>query len=164
MKTTAIPAQITTVEDKIAGNLNLTQLLLLLAPLFLSIFVFAVLPEKMAFNKYKIVFIVFSFIICFALCLRVKERIVLTWLGLLIFYYFRPHLYVFNKNSSYLREEKHVKKEKAEKPALTSPKQKNTAGSLSVIKLVQLENLFRLRNKKIVIKFKNKRRLALNRF
>ena len=34
MRTTVVPAQVTTVEDKIAGNLGLSQLLLLTLPVF----------------------------------------------------------------------------------------------------------------------------------
>jgi hypothetical protein len=36
MRTRVIPAQITTVEDRIAGNLNLTQILLLMIPVILG--------------------------------------------------------------------------------------------------------------------------------
>jgi hypothetical protein len=39
MRTTVIPAQITTVEDRIAANLNLTQIILLLASLFVATFI-----------------------------------------------------------------------------------------------------------------------------
>ena len=42
MRTTVIPAQITTVEDKIAGSLNLTQILILMIPVFWATIVYAV--------------------------------------------------------------------------------------------------------------------------
>lgn len=103
MRTTVIPAQITTVEDKIAGNLNLTQIILLLASLFITTFIYAVLPQKLSFTVYKIPLIVVSFMICLTLALRVKGRVVLNWIFLLAGYYFRPRCYVFNKNDSYLR-------------------------------------------------------------
>lgn len=104
MRTTAIPAQITTVEDKIAGNLNLTQIMLLLAPVFLSTFIYAVLPERLHFTPYKIALIATSFITFVFLSLRIKERVVLNWLIVLVSYWARPHLYLFNKNDLYLRD------------------------------------------------------------
>jgi len=44
MKTTTVPAQVTTVEDRLAGNLSLTQLLLLVCPVFVSCLIYVVFP------------------------------------------------------------------------------------------------------------------------
>ncbi len=123
MKTTVIPAQITTVEDKIAGNLNLTQIILLLSSLFVGTFVYTVLPNKMQFTAYKIPFIIFEFVLFAGLAIRIKGRIVLQWLIVLIRYRMRPRIYVFNKNELYLRDiEKRGKK--SAKDALSLSKQK----------------------------------------
>lgn len=104
MRTTVIPAQITTVEDKIAGNLNLTQIVLLLLALISAVFMYAVLPPKATFQIYKIPFIVLSMLTFSTLALRVKNRVILNWLILLASYYFRPAFYVANKNDLYLRD------------------------------------------------------------
>lgn len=104
MRTTVIPAQITTVEDKIAGNFNLTQILLLLASLFIAVFVYAVLPAKLQFSIYKIPLIIIEFLTCCTLASRVKGRVVLSWLFILAAYYFRPGFYVSDKNDNYLRD------------------------------------------------------------
>jgi hypothetical protein len=53
MKTTIIPAQITTVEDKIAGNLSFAQILLFLAALFLGTYL---RPRFYIFNKNDILY------------------------------------------------------------------------------------------------------------
>ena len=53
MKVRSIPAQITTVEDKIAGNLNLTQILLLMIPVFWLMIVYTIFPPYMEFSVYK---------------------------------------------------------------------------------------------------------------
>ncbi len=166
MKTNPIPAQVTTVEDKIAANLSLTQLILLLAPLFISVFVFAVLPERMYFSLYKIILIILSLIIFLTLAIRVKERIVLTWLILLVAYYLRPHLFLFDKNDDYLRKEKHPPDDEIEKTASRQPipAKKEKKNHLSILNLIQLENLMNARNTRMSIKFSQKRRLRLNRF
>ena len=166
MKTNPIPAQVTTVEDKIAANLSLAQLILLLAPLFISVFLFAVLPERMYFNLYKIVLMALSLIIFSVLAIRVKERIVLTWLILLVAYYLRPHLFVFDKNDDYLRKDKPQPDNKVKKAASNqqNPVKKEKKNPLSVLNLIQLENLLNARNTKMSIKFSQKRRLKLNHF
>lgn len=104
MRTTVIPAQITTIEDKIAGNLNLTQIVLLLMSLFSAVLIYAVLPQKVSFTLYKIPLIVISMLTFCVLALRVKNRVVLNWLVLFASYYFRPTFYIANKNDLYLRD------------------------------------------------------------
>lgn len=104
MRTTSIPAQITTVEDKIAGNLNLTQIILLLAPILLSTFLYAAIPVRLQFTPYKVPLIAVTFLLFFTLSLRIKERVVLNWIIILASYWFRPHRYSFNKNDLYLRD------------------------------------------------------------
>lgn len=103
MRTTIIPAQITTVEDRIAGNLNLTQILLLISSLFINAFIYSFLPVRLAFTTYKIPFTVLVFAICIGLSLRIKQRIVLNWLIILATYAIRPHIYFFNKNTEFAR-------------------------------------------------------------
>ncbi len=104
MRTTVIPAQVTTVEDKIAGNLNLTQIMLLLAPVLINTGIYVILPEAMHFSIFKIILISIIFIVFILLSLRIKDRVLLNWVAILAAYFLRPHLYVFNKNSSYLRD------------------------------------------------------------
>lgn len=103
MRTTVIPAQITTVEDRIAANLNLTQIILLLASLFVATFIYAVFPHRLSLTFYKYPLFVINFIIFITLSLRIKGRVVLNWLFVLSTYYFRPRYYVFNKNDITLR-------------------------------------------------------------
>ncbi len=103
MRTTVIPAQITTVEDRIAANLNLTQIILLLASLFVATFIYAVFPHRLSLTFYKYPLFVINFIVFITLSLRIKGRVVLNWLFVLSTYYFRPRYYVFNKNAITLR-------------------------------------------------------------
>ncbi len=55
MKTTIVPAQVISVEDIIAANLNLTQVVLLISPIFMSALVFLGLPPFMHIRVYKII-------------------------------------------------------------------------------------------------------------
>ena len=103
MRTTVIPAQITTIEDKIAGNFNLTQISLLLASLFIATLIYAVFPQRMAFSLYKIPFIMIEFLICVTLSLRIKGRVVLNWIFILSSYYLRPTYYIYSKNDVFMR-------------------------------------------------------------
>jgi putative ribosome biogenesis GTPase RsgA len=98
MRTTIIPAQITTVEDKIAGNLNFTQLILLVIPLIINCLVYTLLPERMHLNQYKIVLMLTSFFIFAVLAFRIKGKILINWLILIVQYNLRPKYYIFNKN------------------------------------------------------------------
>ncbi len=104
MRTTIIPAQITTVEDKIAGNLNLAQIILLLVPILWATAVYTILPPVFKFSIYKLPLTFTVLIICLILALRIKGKIVLNWLTVLLNYNLRPRYYVFNKNDTYLRE------------------------------------------------------------
>lgn len=166
MKTTPIPAQITTVEDKIAGNLNMTQIVLLLSPLFLSSFIYGVLPEKMRFNPFKIVMIILAFSIFLTLAIRIKERLILTWLLLLVSYQFRPHIFIFDKNEGYLREESFPKSQEVKNHTSKKPAQEKKSAkiTLSFKNLIQLENLVNARSTRMAIKFNPKRRLLSGRF
>lgn len=103
MRTTIIPAQITTVEDKIAGNLNFTQILLLMVPVFWTTIVYALLYPKMHLNMFKIPVILVVLVLCLVLSLRIKGKVVLNWLIVLLRFNIRPKYYVFNKNDEYLR-------------------------------------------------------------
>ncbi|CAN5218165.1 hypothetical protein BH09PAT2_BH09PAT2_08340 [soil metagenome] len=104
MRTTIIPAQITTVEDKIAGNLNLTQILILMAPIFWTALVYTVFAPSLRLVWYKIPLILFVLFACLILSLRIREKLVIHWLSILLTYNLRPKYYLFNKNNSYLRD------------------------------------------------------------
>lgn len=104
MRTTIIPAQITTVEDKIAGNLNLTQILILMVPVFITAVVFVLIPPTMKLVGYKLILILFFTVSCLILALRIKGRVLFNWLLILSQFKLRPKIFVFNKNDNYLRE------------------------------------------------------------
>lgn len=103
MRTTVIPAQITTVEDKIAGSLNLTQIIILMIPVFWTTAVYAVFPPVMSLAWYKLPLVLIVLIASLILSLRIRGKVVANWLLVLLRYNLRPRYYLFNKNDSYLR-------------------------------------------------------------
>ena len=142
MRTRVIPAQITTVEDKIAGNFSLTQIIILLMPVLFTAVCYALLPPSMKFVWYKLSLILLFSIICTVLSVRIKGQIVATWIFVIARYNLRPKYYIFNKNELFARkilktesivEEKAVKKaESNETSEVIKP---------SIKELLQLDHL-----------------------
>lgn len=99
MKTSIIPAQITSVEDRIAGSLSLTQIMLLLSCLFLCVGVYALVPEPNTLNIYKIILIATKTTVFGACAIRYKGKLLMYWFAEIIAYFLRPKKYVFEKNT-----------------------------------------------------------------
>ncbi len=142
MRTTVVPAQVTTVEDKIAGNLGFTQLLLLTTPVFLSGAIFAFVPPFMNFTSYKLVVCVLLAIICLTLAVRIKGKILLTWVSVISRYNIRPRHHVFNKNDLHLRTEPTGKDDYlAEDPETKYVDNPITYENIALPEMVRLENV-----------------------
>lgn len=103
MKSTIVPAQVTTVEDKVAGNLSLSQLILLAAPLFIDSTLYILFPPGLKFVPYKIAVSIIIALIFAVMAIRVKGKILLFWIIVVARYNHRPRYYVFDKNDTYLR-------------------------------------------------------------
>jgi len=145
MRTTIIPAQITTVEDKIAGNLNLTQILILMMPVFWTTILFAFVPPVMKLAWYKVPLILIVLVICLVLALRIKGRVVFNWLILLLKFKVRPAYFIFNKNDNYLREVEIPIKEKKQKVSVvkaikTLVKKENELAQVESVKFLHIIN------------------------
>ena len=142
MRTTIIPAQVTTVEDKIAGSLNMTQILILMVPVLWTALVYVVFLPAVKIAPYKIVLVLFSVGICGVLALRIKDKIIAEWLVVVVKYQLRPRYWLYNKNSLAGRELDIP--EVAVEPSLTKRTAKITKKAkeirLSVADLVRLEN------------------------
>ncbi len=98
MRTTIIPAQITTVEDKIAGSLNMTQILILMFPVLWTAFIYILFAPAMKLAPYKLGLIGVVIMVCLILVIRIKDKIVAEWLGVVLRYQFRPKYWLYNKN------------------------------------------------------------------
>ena len=100
MRTTIIPAQITTVEDKIAGSLNMTQILILMFPVLWTALIYILFAPAMKLVPYKLGLIGVVIMICLILVIRIKDKIVAEWLGVVLRYQFRPKYWLYNKNDT----------------------------------------------------------------
>jgi hypothetical protein len=100
MRTTIIPAQITTVEDKIAGSLNMTQILILMFPVLWTAIIYIFFAPTMKLVLYKLGLIGIVTLICLVLVIRIKDKIVADWLGVVLRYHFRPRFWLYNKNDA----------------------------------------------------------------
>lgn len=105
MRVATVPAQVTTVEDRVTDKLSVSQIILLAIPVFGGSLLYAVLPPGMGFSIYKLVIIGIIAIVSMVLAIRIKGKIVLVWLVTLLRYYSRPRIYVFNKNSKAYRRD-----------------------------------------------------------
>ncbi len=153
MRTTIIPAQITTVEDKIAGSLNFTQILILMAPVLWGTIVYALFLPVMKVAPYKIALVLFVTIICLVLALRIKEKIVAEWIAVLLRYKLRPKYYLFNKNNLAERtvDLPFIEPVKNYKKASTKSHKKDF-GELSIKELIRLEQA--MNSKQLAVSFR----------
>jgi hypothetical protein len=104
MKTTVVPAQITTVEDRIAGSLTLPQIVLLVMSMVIGALIYAVVMPKMHFGSIKMTLIIIEFIFFGGLALRFNGKIVGEWLVIYLRFSSRPRRYIFTKNDPIHRE------------------------------------------------------------
>ena len=164
MRTQVIPAQITTVEDKIAGNLNLTQIMLLIFPAFWATIVYSLFIPRLQLSLYKLPLVLIVLILCLALSVRIKGRVVINWLVTIFRYNLRPKYYVFNKNDSFartldlpnfkMRQKSQIKK------TIINEKIEKISSPVSIGNLVKLEGLFT--NHKYSFSFKSGRKGGLD--
>lgn len=114
MRTTAVPAQVTTVEDRIMGNLGFSQLVLFVLPIFVSAGLFVILPPIMHGSLYKYIVMAIITIISSTLAIRIRGKIILFWLITIVRYTLRPSCYVFQKSVDHREEYKTKKPEQSE--------------------------------------------------
>lgn len=140
MKMTVVPAQVTTVEDRIIGSLGFSQILLLVVPIFISAGVFMILPPFMGSAVYKYIIMGVAVILFGILAIRIKGKIIALWLITLFRYNSRPKYYLYNKNSTTLRENYTIDKEHQELKATADnkPAKKVVKDSLDIPTTAQI--------------------------
>ena len=153
MKTTVVPAQITTVEDRIAGNLTFPQIVLMILPLLTSTAVYACVPQFMHFSASKIVLMALQFIFFDGLAIRFRGKIVADWLVIYLRFTARPRRYIFTKNDVAGRDiESMIEKET---PAHKKPKPHRlevTTDAISIFDKTKANRL--LENPSLTVSFK----------
>lgn len=161
MKTTVVPAQITTVEDRIAGSLTLPQITLMVISLVAGAGIYAVVPPKMHLGTIKLTLIIIQFAIFGILALRINGKIVADWLIIYSRYSMRPRRYIFTKNDLIYREivaeEKNIATEKTQKNISES---KNIVKPLTLLEQRNLKKIFD--NDSLTISFKPSKKGGMN--
>lgn len=99
-----MPAQITTVEDKIAGNLTLSQLLLLTAPVFVGGLIYVLFPPTFAVSAIKVSLVAIIATVFGLMAIRIKGKLLILWAIIVIRYNLRPRYHTYNKNDMHLRQ------------------------------------------------------------
>jgi hypothetical protein len=142
MRSTVVPAQVTTVEDRIAGNLGLSQLLLLVTPVFLGSILYVILPPFFGFHIYKVVLFVLLASICALLAIRIKGQILMLWIAAIVRYNQRPRYFVYSKNSLHNRAIPEMPKpESTQEDGAQETKTQRILPGLSTADLVKIEDI-----------------------
>lgn len=129
MKRSVVPAQITTVEDRIFGGLTPYQLILLLAPVCFGFILYVGFPPNLHLVIYKMCIMAVLELLGAALSIRVKDKILFLWVITVVRYNVRAQYYLYNKNDAYLRtiEPAEPKKVTAEKTSTKAKAEINVA-------------------------------------
>jgi len=163
MKTTIVPAQVTTVEDKIAGNIGMSQLLLLITPVFIGSILFVILPPFFSYSAYKAVLIVIMALLCATLAIRIRGKILLYWVAVLVRYNTRPKFYVFNKNDMHLRDpEIEPLETKETTPVSTETESAKLVPMLSLSEIVTAQNILAHPSANFRLEFNKKGKLSVH--
>ena len=161
MRTRVIPAQITTVEDKIAGNFSLTQIIILLTPVLFTTLVYALMPPTMMFVWYKLTLTLVFMAICIVLSIRVKGKIIASWIVILARFNLRPKYYVFDKNEVFARRILKPKLEKVpESKVVDAVEDSEVYIAPSIKDLLQLNHL--IQNKGFGLSYKTGKKGGLH--
>jgi len=142
MRTTVVPAQITTVEDKIAGSITLPQLILLVIPLITSTAVYASIGPRLHFTVIKTSLILLQFMVFDILAIRFRGKILGDWLVIYLRFAARPRLYIFTKNDTVGRDIAITKPEKDTKEVPTAVEEKFISAELSLSQRMKLDRIF----------------------
>lgn len=154
MKRSIVPAQITTVEDRVLGNLTPYQAGLISLPLIFGVLFYVALPPHFHFKLYKLCLIVGLELIGAILSIRVNDQMLIFWLIIRLRYNVRPRFYVYNKNDAYLRDIPDLSPVEAQQKAAANDAQPVKAQGVAVQDAVRIEEL--MSDKRVNVRFKTK--------
>jgi len=157
MKTTVVPAQITTVEDRIAGSLTLAQIVLLVISMIIGAGIYAIVIPKMHFGSIKIALILIEFIFFGGLALRFNGKILGDWLIIYLRYSVRPRRYIFTKNDLIHRDiviEEESQTIISKNPEITTAEKQ--LGGISLKEQIKFDQIFNRDNLSVSFKMSKK--------
>jgi len=157
MKTTVVPAQITTVEDKIAGSLSFPQIFLMVISLVTGATIYGMIGPKLHLSSFKMTLIIIQFVIFGMLALRFNGKILLDWLIIYLRYKVRPRRYIFTKNDLIHRDIILPNEETVSTPAKEQTEEIVTkTKSISLREQIKIDRIFD--NETLSISFKLSRK------
>ncbi len=152
MKTTVVPAQVTTVEDRIAGSLTFPQIVLLIIPLIVSTAIYTCIPLRMHLGITKIILICLQFLLFGLLAVRFRGKIIAEWLVIYLRFASRPRKYIFTKNDIVARD---IETTTLEKPKVLNRPIQEEANAPSPLPLPDKTKVDRLlANPSLTVSFK----------
>lgn len=122
MRVSVVPAQVTTVEDRIIGCLGFMQILILVSAILCGAGVFVVLPPMMGEAWYKYGIIAAVLTVGSILSIRVRGVILAHWVSIIVRYNQRPMYYVADKNTTAYRQRNKDKDDQAHISVHASPR------------------------------------------
>ena len=140
MKSTVVPAQITTVEDKIAGSLSFVQIILLVFSLIIGTAFYGLIPPKLHISGLKIVLVLIQFSIFGILALRYQGRILADWLVIYLRWKARPRVYIFNKNDASSRNMEQIISARKQEKEIQKSAQVKTSKKMKQVDLPVFDN------------------------
>ncbi len=152
MKTAIVPAQVTTVEDRLAGNLTISQLRLMVAGLGVATRIYVLVGPKYHITLLKGLIAAATMIAFIGLSIRIRGKILADWIIILTRFVQRPRRYVFTKNDLATRTTI-ILTEEPEQLVTATPllTERSQAKSLSVREQVKVGSL--LENPALAIRF-----------
>lgn len=152
MKRSIVPAQITTVEDRVFGNLTPYQAGLISLPLIFGVLFYATLPPHFRLKLYKICIIAGLELIGTILSIRVNDQMLIFWLITRLRYNLRPRYYVYDKNDVYLRNIPEFTPVMAEKRAAKDNAEPSEIQEVAVHDAVRIEEI--MADERVNLRFK----------
>jgi hypothetical protein len=94
MRISIVPAEMTSIQDKIIGDLNMNQVILLSTPLIFTILVYLFIPPFSKLSLLKMIVCSISIISLAILSIKIDGKILLEHLKILISFFNRPRIYL----------------------------------------------------------------------
>jgi hypothetical protein len=94
MRVSIVPAEMTSIQDKIIGDLNMNQVILLSTPLIFTILVYLFIPPFSKLSLLKIIVCSISIISLAILSIKIDGKIFLEHLKILNSFFNRPRIYL----------------------------------------------------------------------
>lgn len=141
MKTTVVPAQITSVEDRIAGNFTFAQILLFIAALLVGTSIYLLVTPRSGLSTLKTILVILQFIFFGGLAIRYQGKILAQWLSTYFRFYNRPRYYIFTKSDLTHREIVLPELKQEDITSKTSEKPKTIRPTMSLDEQLRVERL-----------------------